>query len=170
MMRILPRPLVSGAVLVLWLVLAGDLSPASLAGGLALAWVLPMIAARFDVAASSARRPWPIARLAVVVIVDIVRSNLVVARLVLRRPLRLHGAFVWVPADTDHPLVLDLLASIITMTPGTVSARVEAGGTDGRPGILVHVLDCADAGLLVAGIKARYETPLMEIFGCSTSQ
>jgi multicomponent K+:H+ antiporter subunit E len=57
---------------------------------------------------------------------------------------------------------ISLLASIVTMTPGTVSADVSEGNTS----LLVHALDCDDPDALVAEIKQRYEKPLMEIFGC----
>jgi multicomponent K+:H+ antiporter subunit E len=66
-----------------------------------------------------------------------------------------------VPLAVTHPYGVSLLASIITMTPGTVSAEID----EDRREILVHVLDLADADALVADIKARYEAPLVEIFG-----
>ncbi|MEZ5730461.1 MAG: Na+/H+ antiporter subunit E [Burkholderiaceae bacterium] len=78
--------------------------------------------------------------------------------------------FVDVPIETDHPFVLNLVASIITMTPGTVSVRVDSDVPGQRPVIVVHALDCDDGPALVADIKARYEAPLLEIFGCSRSR
>ena len=65
------------------------------------------------------------------------------------------------PLDVEHPYAIALFASIITMTPGTVSAEVSAS----RREILVHVLDLDDPDALVAGMKSRYEAPLAEIFG-----
>ncbi len=72
------------------------------------------------------------------------------------------GSLVRVPLELSHPQSIALLASIITMTPGTVSSDIAA---DNRT-LLVHVLDCADPAQVVAGIKRRYEQPLLEIFGC----
>jgi multicomponent K+:H+ antiporter subunit E len=69
---------------------------------------------------------------------------------------------VVVPLDTQHPQAVALLANIVTMTPGTVTAEID----DARTRMLVHVLHAADPARVVADIKSRYERPLKEIFGC----
>ena len=46
------------------------------------------------------------------------------------------------------------------MTPGTLSCAVAAD----RSYLLIHALHLTDDAALVADIKARYETPLREIF------
>jgi multicomponent K+:H+ antiporter subunit E len=78
----------------------------------------------------------------------------------------MQSVFITVPVDTDHPFVVNLLASIITMTPGTVSARVNEPTGGGRAAIVVHALDCDDPDALIEEIKTRYEQPLREIFKC----
>jgi multicomponent K+:H+ antiporter subunit E len=81
---------------------------------------------------------------------------------VLGPTARLRPGFVAVPLDaTTHPDAAALLASIIALTPGTVSADID----DARTRILVHVLDLEDPAALVAEIKRRYERPLNEVFG-----
>jgi len=75
---------------------------------------------------------------------------------------RLRPRFVAVPLDVTHPNAIALLASIITMTPGTVSCDVRVG----ERRILVHALDVDDPDALVRQIKFRYEQPLSEIFRC----
>jgi len=52
------------------------------------------------------------------------------------------------------------LTSMITLTPGTVSAAL----SDDRKYLLVHVLNLDDEQHLITEIKRRYEAPLMEIF------
>jgi multicomponent K+:H+ antiporter subunit E len=86
----------------------------------------------------------------------------VVARLVLGPLPRLEPAFVEVPLAATHPHTRSLLATIITMTPGTVSS---AFTPDGRT-LHVHALNVSDPLRVVADIKDRYEQPLMEIFEC----
>ena len=54
-----------------------------------------------------------------------------------------------------------MFASIITMTPGTVSAVVDESDLC----IWVHALDCTDEVGMVADMKSRYESPLLTIFG-----
>ena len=55
-----------------------------------------------------------------------------------------------------------MLASVVSLTPGTVSADIDAE----RRHLLVHALSVADTEALVREIKARYEAPIKEIFAC----
>ena len=65
-----------------------------------------------------------------------------------------------VPLDIANIHGIAALTSMITLTPGTVSAAL----SDDRRFLLVHVLHLDDPDALIAEIKARYEKPLMEIF------
>ncbi len=163
MKRLLPHPLLSGALAVGWLLLAG-FSAAQLALALIVAVLLPRLARRFIEEPFGHARGWRSAGKAVgftlLVLGDIVVANVVVARLVLGPPGRLRPAFIEVPLQLEQPLAIALLGSIITMTPGTVSSDL----SDDRRRLLVHVLDAADPAALVAQIKSRYERPLAEIF------
>lgn len=165
MKRILPMPWLSLALLVAWPLAQGDFSAPTWIMAVLLALVLPQTARGFLSTAPSARRPLRIIALILTVTWDIVVSNVTVARIVLSPRLAIRPTFVEVPVESRHPYVLSLLASIITMTPGTVSARVIDDPTAAHPTILVHVLDTADPQAVVADIKRRYERPLLEIFG-----
>ena len=57
-------------------------------------------------------------------------------------------------------LFITALASLITLTPGTVSAEL----SDDRRYLLIHALDLQDPEALIDEIKSRYEAPLKEIF------
>jgi multicomponent K+:H+ antiporter subunit E len=162
MSRLLPHPRLSATIFVVWLVLASSLAPIDLAGATALAIALPLAAGRMIDVRTPVVRPGAAIRLALVVLWDIVLANVVVARLVLGPVARLRPAFVVVPLDTQHPQAVALLASIVTMTPGTVTAEID----DARTGLLVHVLHTDDPARVAADIKSRYERPLKEIFGC----
>ena len=67
---------------------------------------------------------------------------------------------MWVPLDLTNIHGITTLASIITLTPGTVSAEL----SDDRRYLLVHALDLQDPQALIDEIKLRYEAPLKEIF------
>jgi multicomponent K+:H+ antiporter subunit E len=162
MSRFLPHPRLSATLFVTWLALASSLTPIDLAGAAVLAIVLPLAAGRLIDARAPVARPGAAVRLALVVLWDIVLANAVVARRVLGPIARLRPAFVVVPLDTQHPQAVALLASIVTMTPGTVAAEID----DDRSRLLVHVLHTDDPARVVADIKSRYERPLREIFGC----
>jgi multicomponent K+:H+ antiporter subunit E len=115
------------------------------------------------VARSIARigRPVVIARLALVVLRDIVVCNVEVARQVLGPESAIHPGVVRLPLALTDAHAITALATIITMTPGTLSCAVAAD----RSHLLIHALHLTDEAALVADIKARYEAPLQEIFG-----
>jgi multicomponent K+:H+ antiporter subunit E len=162
MSRLLPHPRLSATVFLTWLALAASLAPIDLVGAAALALVLPLAAGRLIDERAPIARPGAAIRLALVVLWDIVLANIAVVPLVLGPMARLRPAFVMVPLDTQHPQAVALLANIVTMTPGTVTAEID----DARTRMLVHVLHAADPARVVADIKSRYERPLKEIFGC----
>lgn len=160
MSRLLPYPALSALLAGLWLLLQQSLAPAHLISGALFGWLLPRLLSGF-LGASAQPRRWDLAlRLLLVVLKDIVLSNLTVARLVLNPAARPQPAWVRVELRLRSELGRSLLASIITTTPGTVSCTID----EARGLILVHALDCADPAALAADIQARYEAPLCAIF------
>lgn len=159
--RALAHPWLSLLLATSWLVLQESLAPAQVLWAVIFGLVLPWLLDDFLTRLPGPRRAGLALRLLLTVLWDIVVSNLVVARIVLDPSARPQPGWVAVPTELQHPNALTLLATIITMTPGTVSCVVD----DTRHGILVHVLDLDDAPALVGQIKARYEAPLKEILG-----
>ena len=107
------------------------------------------------------------------VLMDIVTANAQVAILILGPTKRLKPAFVRVPLDLQHELPITILASTVSMTPGTVSADIyptkemlAEGEEVKQRWLLIHVLNLEDEAELIASIKSRYEAPLKEIFQC----
>jgi multicomponent Na+:H+ antiporter subunit E len=80
---------------------------------------------------------------------EIARSNLVVARAVLRRRVRLAPEIVHIDAAHLPPRVQALLANAITLTPGTVTLDVEDGVIE------VHCLTREIAADLASGAMLR---------------
>jgi multicomponent K+:H+ antiporter subunit E len=158
--RFLPQPLVSLLLLAVWLLLNNTLHPAHVLLGAALAWGIPLFTSRFTASGARLRNVPRALRLAAVVFYDIIKSNLEVARLILGREEKIHPAFVWLPLDVTGDAAKTVLAGIITMTPGTLSADFSE---DGR-WLLIHALNVTDQDALIADIKLRYEKPLKEIF------
>lgn len=160
MRRLVPAPLSSLALWIAWLMLNGTLAPGHLVLGAVLALALPPLLAPYTRPQPRLRRPGAIVRLAFVVLHDIIRSNIEVARLILGPEARIRPGFVRVPLALTEPQAIATLAGIITMTPGTLSCAVAPD----RSFLLVHALDLDDPDRLVADIKARYERALLEIF------
>ena len=160
MRRLLPSPLLSVALLLVWLLLNDTLAPGQVLLGALLALTLPRLTVRLRPERVRLRRPLRAARLLVVVLVDIVLANIEVARRILGPESVLQPRFVWLPLDIRDPYGIAALAGIITLTPGTVSSDLSAD----RRYLLVHAFNCDDPAALAASIKQRYERPLMEIF------
>lgn len=144
----------------LWLLLIGELSLAHALLAVILAVAIPLFSERLREQRARMRRPLVAAKLAVVVLRDIVVSNLQVARLILGPESRIQPSFVWVPLSIRNSHGITALASIITMTPGTLSCDL----SDDRRHLLVHCLNLDDAEATIAQIKQSYERPLLEIF------
>lgn len=155
----LQHPMLSLLLAAVWLLLLQSLALPQLIAAVVLGLVVPRLVSGFLGPASRLHRPLLALRFAGIVLWDIVVSNLTVARIVLDPRSRPQPAWVKVPLQTQHPLVITLLATIITTTPGTVSCIVdEEGGF-----ILVHALDCDDVDAAARGMKDRYEAPLRAI-------
>ena len=95
-----------------------------------------------------------------VVLIDIVKSNVMVAKVVLRGITGGGPGLVTIPLDMRDPHGLAILAMILTATPGTV--WVDMDRVQGQ--LVLHILDIHDEAAWVRTIKDRYERPLMEIF------
>lgn len=160
--RLLPHPLLTLLLTLVWILLVNGPSAGSLLMGLLLGIVLPLLTRPFWPDRPAVRAPLRVVEYGLVVLWDICVANVQVAYLILfKRPEELRSRFLVVPLATRVPEAIVTLAGTITMTPGTVSCDVSA---DGRS-LLVHALDAPDPDAVVANIKQRYERRLLEIFG-----
>jgi len=158
--RFLPQPVISTALLLTWLLLHNSISVGLLLSGAILAVALPLGTQHFWPEYPRTVRLVPLSRLIGVVLYDIVIANLRMVVLILGPRSRLRPQFVVVPVSARQPFTITLFASIISLTPGTVSANLSGD----RRSLLVHDLDVEDAETAVRRMKERYERPLMEIF------
>jgi multicomponent K+:H+ antiporter subunit E len=161
MRRFFPAPLLSLGLFVLWILLMQSVSPGTLALGLLMAVFWPAVTIRLRPVSVNARRPLTMIGLFGRVVLDMLRSNVAVARAILtKHPSDVPSGFVDVPLDLHDPNGLAVLAMIVTFTPGTAWVQLSAD----RRSLLLHVLAMKDGAELVRLIKHRYERPLMEIF------
>jgi multicomponent K+:H+ antiporter subunit E len=156
-----PHPALSVTVAVVWVLLANDVTAGSVLLAVLIGIAVPKFTSLYWPGRPRIRRPALVIEYMLIVLYDIVVSNIQVARLVLfRRGDSLRSRFVVVPIELRTPEAIFVLAATITMTPGTVTADV---GADGRT-LLVHCLEMLDEDDPVARIKARYERRLRRIF------
>jgi multicomponent K+:H+ antiporter subunit E len=157
--RLLPYPFVSSLVAISWLMLNHSLDPFDIVVAIILAIIIPKLVQPFIL--HTPQIQWSKAVVLILVVLkDIILSNLRVAKQVLGPVDKLHPKWYRVPLDTDDDYVNTLLAMIITTTPGTVTAGIDQERGD----ILVHALSCDDTEADILDIKTRYEAPLLEIF------
>jgi multicomponent K+:H+ antiporter subunit E len=149
------------ALVALWLLLNQSLDPGDALLGAALALGGTLAFARLQPASGLRFRPRVLVELLWLVLADIVRSNLAVARIVLglHRAKRTAG-FLSMPLELRDPRGLAVMACIITATPGTSWARYDAA----RNVLTIHVLDLVDEAAWIHLFKHRYERRLLEIF------
>ena len=158
---LLPHPLLSATLWVVWLLLVNEFSSGHAVLGALLAWAIPHITTVYWPNRPRIRRPWTVLAYLALVTKDIIVSNVQVAYWVLfRRGDSLRSTFVTVPLELRTGAAITALAGTITLTPGTVSADLSA---DGRA-LLVHCLEAPEPADVVAQIKSRYERRLIEIF------
>lgn len=158
--RLFPHPLLSAALLPVWLLLNNTVAAGHVLLGAILAVAIPLAIEPFWHRERIFRRPKVLLKLVPLVLWDIVVANVTVAFLVLGPLGRLKPRFIEVPLEVSHPLAISVLASIVTMTPGTVSSQVSAD----RRHLLVHGLYVPDEAAMVAGIKSRYESLVKALF------
>lgn len=159
--RWFPAPLLSVFLLGLWLLLNQTFAPGHVLLGAALAIYAPIATASLRPTPVRVRRPLAVLRLLGRVAVDIVKSNIAVAGVILGgRKRHEDSGFMRIPLDMRDPHGLAALACILTGCPGTVWA----GLTDDGKVLTIHVLDLQDEGEWVDIVKNRYEKLLMEIF------
>lgn len=161
MRRIVPYPLLAASLFVMWVLLTQSTSGVYLLMGAVFALVGTQAAAALRPEHDRIRSVRAALKLAVIVLVDIIRSNIAVARIVLTMPKHRVSTFVRLPLDMRNRHGLTILALIITATPGTIWVQYDRG----RSSLIVHVLDMVDEEAWIQLIKHRYESLLMEIFG-----
>lgn len=161
MKKILPAPLVSLGLFMVWLLLTQSWSPGHLLLALLLALGLPLMFQPLRPQRVRVRHLGTALRLCFTVVVDTTRSNIAVLRLLLLPRTRRHAPdFVKIPLQLRDPNGLAVLSMIVCITPGTVWAELSRD----RSMLMLHVLEVHDHEAIVRHVQTSYERPLMEIF------
>jgi len=161
MTRLLPHPLLSLTLTLVWLGLVNTVTLGNLLLGAVLGVVIPLVTAPYWPNRPRLRKPLMVAEYALVVLWDIIVANVQVALIILfRRNRDIRSHWISVPLELTSPEAISVLAGTITMTPGTISAMLAADGGS----ILVHCLHTDDPDGVRDDIKNRYEPRLKEVF------
>ena len=159
--RLVPHPLLSLTLLVVWLALVNKVTPGNVLLGSFLGLVIPMMTAAYWPDRPKVARPFRIVEYFAIVLWDIVIANVQVAMIILfKRERDISSMWISIPLELTSPEAITVLAGTITMTPGTLSAMLSADGG----ALLVHALHTDAPDELRDTIKTRYERRLKEIF------
>ncbi|WP_338663096.1 Na+/H+ antiporter subunit E [Pararoseomonas sp. SCSIO 73927] len=160
MRGLLPHPLLSAGLFVMWMLMQRTVMPGPALVGAAVALLGGWALAVLQPGRTRLGRPGAALRLLGNVAADVIRSNLGVAQVILLRRKDRRAGFIRIRLALRDPQALAILAVILTATPGT--AWVEYEEEEGW--LLLHVLDLIDEEAWVRIVKDRYEAPLMEMF------
>lgn len=136
------------ALVVLWIGLYGEFSPANIVGGVAIAAIV-WFATR---GASTARvrfRPLGMLALLLFMFVNLVRSSVrVLVAVWFPTPERTRAQVLSATLQSGSPTVAAVVANLITVTPGTMTVEV----ADDAKHIQVHVLGAASTEAFNASV------------------
>jgi multicomponent K+:H+ antiporter subunit E len=158
--RLFPSIPQSLTVFVFWVLMAEDYSAGTLLMGALLGFLMPQIAARLEREFARLDNLWLLIPLAFKLLYDIVVANITVAVQVLGPEKKLCSGFLWIPLELTNIHGISALTTLITITPGTVSAELSRD----RKHLLVHCLDIDDPQAMIDKIKSRYESPMRKVF------
>nr|WP_108660595.1 Na+/H+ antiporter subunit E [Acuticoccus kandeliae] len=106
------------------------------------------------------RGAWNVLKLGVIFIIELIKSSVHVAKLVLSPWRTLEPAIIAYPLTVESDAEITLLANMITLTPGTLSVDV----SDDRTTLYVHAIDAPDPNAVIADIKSGFEQLILKVF------
>ncbi|CAG9620985.1 Na+/H+ antiporter subunit E [Sutcliffiella rhizosphaerae] len=105
------------------------------------------------------RRVWASMKLAFLFIMELIKANIDVLRVVLKPKLDNKPGIVAVPTKLTTDWEITLLAALISLTPGTLSMDFSKDGKH----IYVHALDISNKEQMIRDIQESFERAIMEV-------
>lgn len=145
----------------IWLLLANSIDLAQFLLGGSVSFVLVLLSLRLRPDLAYPQKLFLILKLIGLVLMDTLRSNLAVIKLILQwRKKDFTSGYVYIPLEIRDPHAIAFLACIITFAPGTVWSSL----TEKDYILRLHVLDLREETEWFDIIKNRYEKLLIQIF------
>lgn len=99
------------------------------------------------------------AKLVVIFIKEMIIANLNVAKIVLSPKMTAKPGIIAYPTELKSGIEVTLLASLITLTPGTLVMSF----SDDQKTLYIHTLDIDNKEAVIAGIKETFEKGILEV-------
>jgi multicomponent Na+:H+ antiporter subunit E len=126
-------------------------------GFVLVAFVLWIIRDYYDTGAYVLRM-WRITMLLLIFLKELLIASVTVAIIVLTPGRSYRPGFLAFPLRVDRDVEITLLASMLTLTPGTLSVDV----SEDKKTLYIHALDVGDPDALRRSIANGFETRIME--------
>ena len=101
-----------------------------------------------------------IIRYFVVLIKEIIKANIVVAKIVLKPKIDINPGIIAVPIRCKTDLGITAIANTITLTPGTITVDI----SDDKSLLYVHCIDASNPKAVAASIRNDLEKYVLEAF------
>lgn len=159
MKKIIPYPFLALALFGMWILLTG-FSPGHILLGSAIAIFVSRTMLSLRPSKPSIKLSPAIWRLALLIWVDIIRSNFETAKVILMGKKDREAGFVNLPITVRSPYALATLSIMCTATPGTLWVQYDPS----RHLLLMHFLNIHHADGWCENYRSVVEPLLMEIF------
>ncbi|WP_213810007.1 Na+/H+ antiporter subunit E [Jeotgalicoccus sp. WY2] len=143
----------------LWVFMNGDFTVGTFVTGYIIGLVAVYILRNFLPGRFYLKRLYWMVRLFLVFIIELVKANVDVVRIVMAPKIDIHPGFYAYPNDLEEEWEVALLSTLITLTPGTVVVAI----SEDYSIIYIHGLDMDDADAEIANIKTSFENVIKEV-------
>ena len=105
------------------------------------------------------RAPWILLWLLLIFSKELIIANVSIAAIVLKPKITVEPGFITYPLQVQDDWQITLLASMITLTPGTLTVDVSPD----RKFLILHVLDIDDSQQIKDAIYDSFERYILEV-------
>ncbi len=145
----------------LYLALTDEVTFFNLLIGFAIGFVIMMVASRARGGTGYGRRMWGLVRFVGYFLFILTKANLQVTWEIITPGFRMHPRIIRYPVSGLTPTQVTMLASAITLTPGTLTADIdEAGDT-----LYIHCMYARDRDSAVRDLDELRDRLMREVFG-----
>lgn len=151
--------LINIIIAVIWMFLQNNFTFPGFIFGYIIGIFILLLIRRFLLFDFYLKRLWAVIKLVWLFLVELMKANIDVVKIVLSPKLTNSPGIVAVPTELETDFEITLLAALISLTPGTVSMDF----SDDSKTIYVHALDVPDEEEMIAQIRNTFERAIMEV-------
>lgn len=151
--------LVNVLIAITWIFLQNNYTMPSFIFGYSIGLFILFILRRFLVFDFYLRRVWAIIKLIMLFIIELIKANIDVIKIVLSPKLTNQPGIVAVTTKLESDVEITLLAALISLTPGTVSMDF----SEDSKTIYIHAINVPDKDEMIADIHNSFERAIKEV-------